>query len=198
MGNYSIKKTVEELYQINWRPSPPTAFPNRPPSPRLYAASKVETVNAPTKPGKYVHPNAVGRTVAPLKREEEGPTKYKKEQPIKDVGPPGYSSSTSTKNAKRSAKRKEQKSQTSEVQDVPSSEQEQSEKVGEGNSEESNSKDLSTDEIQKKVKAIQKKLRQIEILKQQSTEKALTKEQLDKLSSEKSLQAELKGLNEKQ
>jgi len=115
-GKMLYQETVEEIYQINWRPAAPNTFPNRPPSPRLYSGAKTEAPAAPAKPAKYVHPNAVGRTVASIKREEDGPTKYKKEHQVsKDTGPPGYVSPATTKNAKRNQKRNAKK--TGEPQD---------------------------------------------------------------------------------
>jgi len=59
-GKLLYQESVEEIYQINWRPALPNVFSNRPPSPRLYSAAKVETITSPSKPAKYVHPNAVG------------------------------------------------------------------------------------------------------------------------------------------
>jgi len=205
-GKMLYQETVEEIYQINWRPAAPNTFPNRPPSPRLYSGAKTEAPAAPTKPAKYVHPNAVGRTVASIKREEDGPTKYKKEHQVsKDTGPPGYVSPATTKNAKRNQKRKAKK--TGEPQDSKEEEKEDVEK--EETTQEvvpkqeeivdkkpqAKSTEQDEVEIQKKIKVVQKKLRQIETLKEQQTEgKILDGAQLEKLQTEKSLKKELNDL----
>eukprot|EP01118_Nematostelium_gracile_P004055 TRINITY_DN147_c0_g1_i1.p1 TRINITY_DN147_c0_g1~~TRINITY_DN147_c0_g1_i1.p1 ORF type:complete len:597 (+),score=210.21 TRINITY_DN147_c0_g1_i1:44-1792(+) len=187
-GTLLHREDVEEIYQVTWRPNATENFSNRPPSPRLYsgtAKKETEVPVAPLKPAKYVHPNAQGRTVAALHKEEpaqSGPSKYKKPNDRGNENPVGFTSPSASKNAKRNQKRKEKK-------DVDIKEENPKE-------EEKEEVKLTKEEAEKKVKALQKKLRQIEQLKeQQKTGKQLDPAQLEKLNGEAVIVAEISKLS---
>ena len=66
-GSLVYEESAQELYQVSWQPLPYSAFPDRPPSPRLYAAARqAETEKPPEKVGKYVPPHMQGRQSSSL------------------------------------------------------------------------------------------------------------------------------------
>jgi len=190
-GNLIYEETVPELSKISWRPALPGVFPIR-----KLVASKVDsqitaatttttttTTATTSQPAKYRHPNFSGRGTV-LEREEDGPQKYtgpnsKREQ---QNYPPGYvpESKTQQKNKK---KRQNKKSVTTEPQTSP-------------NSEPNDTQDLSSpQEIEKKKKVLLKKIRQIEVLREQLSEgKTLDEAQMDKVAMEDSLREQLNSL----
>jgi len=194
-GSLVHKESVEpELFQINWKPTPFTRFPDRPPSPRVYSQSKPDSPAQPPAPARYVHPNAKYSSGLTVKKQEDGPMKYKAESVAKKEPPPGFSgemSKNAQKNAKKRANKKTKQEGEAEEdsQAVPEQKEEQPQK-------EEPKSETSEADPQKKAKAIQKKLRQIdEIKQQQAGGKQLDQAQMNKLATEKQLRDDLKKLN---
>jgi len=105
------EEKINELFQVCWKPAP-GVYSDRPPSPRVYSASKPDSPSQPPKPGKYVHPNAKfsvtgGNSIK--KSEDDAPVKYKKQlAQVKEtvIGFTPEPSKTSKRNQKRREKKK--------------------------------------------------------------------------------------------
>jgi len=208
-GTLVYEEGFQELYQVNWQPLPYSVFPDRPPSPRLYAAARqAETEKPPEKVGKYVPPHLQGRQTTTVQREQEGPRKYnapqQPQQRAKVDLPVGYSED----DAKKKQKKKKKKEATQE--EKPSEDKKFAiEEPDFGTSSNSNApspakpaaeapKVNDEQDKQKKIKAVQKKLRQIEELKEQQKQgKQLDALQQEKIKSEASLKKELQALGKK-
>ncbi|KAL6057905.1 Eukaryotic translation initiation factor 2A [Balamuthia mandrillaris] len=199
------EQAVGELYQVAWQSAPQGTFPLRrirvaKPTSAAPASSSGEGSNgaassaasgAPkAKPALYQPPSrrGLGEAAAVIHREEEreaGPRKYtaggavkKQEQPV------GYVPDTKT--AKRNRRRRQRKNKgDGEGEDDEEGEQE------EGNSKELGP--LTAEELNKRIKAANKKLRQIEQLKEKGTQ-GLNAAQLQKLESEQALRQEVASL----
>eukprot|EP00898_Chlorokybus_atmophyticus_P004044 jgi/Chlat1/4640/Chrsp3S05596 len=188
------ERKYESLYQAEWVPEPASAHPDRPPSPgrREY----VET-NAPTaaKPASYRPPHAGSSSQLNLNDpgDDEAPHRVKPGA----AGPPGATvSKAALKNQKRREKKKE--GGAGEVQEqvaaTTSAMQELEPPSASSQPEASASADGDGD-AGKRIRALQKKLRQIEQLKEkQAAGGKMTNPEVTKIATETALLAELKEL----
>jgi len=206
-GTLLYEQKVNELYVATWLPSSPELYPDRAPSPRVYSQLKIDTPDAQQKPAKYIPPHVkqgLGGAMS-INRDDAGPTKYKKPHgtaaPQQRDVPPGYDLED-TKSVKKNQKRRKKKKANSNKEGEDQGEEEDGEEEEPETpapspvSEQAPEEDVEdSKDPQKKAKSLQKKLRQIEQLKQQKASgKELEKTQLDKIASEKQLLAELKAL----
>jgi len=195
-GTLVHQEKFDELYEISWKNVPPSTFPDRPPSPRVYAASKPDAPTAVPQPAKYVHPNAKFSGGVSIKKQEDGPVKYirgvvqggKQEEYI-----PGFSPEpTKPKKNKKNKSKKKQENEENSNEKVEEAPVLKTEEVNESNNNNTEQQEM---DPQKRAKIIQKKLRQIDELKQQrDSGKVLDSSQVEKITTEKSLRDELKKL----
>eukprot|EP00002_Diphylleia_rotans_P003560 TRINITY_DN1245_c0_g1_i1.p1 TRINITY_DN1245_c0_g1~~TRINITY_DN1245_c0_g1_i1.p1 ORF type:complete len:625 (+),score=135.40 TRINITY_DN1245_c0_g1_i1:50-1924(+) len=211
----------QEIYEVKWQPAPASLYRDRAASPApkpstpKASGQATATPSAPTtttatpgaKAGAYVPPHlrknpeqATQSTVAAaLKREEQVAKKIqpppKAAEPAKSY-PVGYTPPPPSKAEAKRKKQLEKKQQEKEEQELLAKIQAMAKA-----SEETTKVDAESApavEPAKRAKAIQKKLRQIEQLREkQKKGTALTKEEEDKLSSEAELVRELASLNVK-
>jgi hypothetical protein len=180
--------------QAEWRPARVGLYPDTPPSPR---ARKLDGKAAPAKnvpanigstPGTYRPPHS--SQSASVKAQLFGEDETSKG----NTGATGGLSKSALKNKKKRENRKEKDQQESKAVDdsnVTSLEAQ----LGDA-SLDSNSADAGPGDLAKKLRALHKKLRQIEETRAKATETgvALTASQLEKQSQESSLREEVKHL----
>jgi len=173
-GTLIHQETIEELYQMMWRPALPGIFPNKP----LVLSKQEEAVSSPsqTPPAKYRHPNFSGS--AAVIREDEKPQKYEAPKKATDAYPPGY---VPPKNKKKKQKKPgESKPSTTTTTTTSKSPPPPIEDEG---------------ERQKRIRNLTKKLRQITSLKEeQEAGKQLDESQLLKIAQEEEVLDELNSL----
>ncbi|CAM6125215.1 unnamed protein product [Calypogeia fissa] len=188
-GTLLQEEKYEKLYQAEWRPASSELYPDRPASPTTRVANKQEKKPAAeAKPAAYRPPNASNSAVvkAQLFGEDE-----------KVNSPGGGLSKSALKNQKRRAKKAagdegpSEAAKSSEPADV-SEVKTQLAGVSIDNQAPSDGPDVS-----KTLRALKKKLRQLEELKEKTPE-SLTTAQREKLSGEGALRAEIKALETSQ
>ncbi|KXZ40898.1 hypothetical protein GPECTOR_1447g639 [Gonium pectorale] len=212
------------MLDAQWRPAPRGAFADRPQSPeRLAAVAKGEaSTEAPTKPSLRAATPARRRRDRPrpppakfsLARDEDDKPGKIRSGPGRSSLPPGAefiagggNVKAASKNAKRRAKKKTAGAGGSEDPEGEGPEggeeaaEEAAAAVASTSLQDSQpaaaSGPLDEEARQKRVRALQKKLRQIQELKDKQAaqgDKPLTPEQLEKLSGEKALLDELASL----
>lgn len=103
-GGIMYNEDMVELYNVMWRPAPPSSFPpgedplNPVPTPHSSAVAYLSTVKTPSKPvGAYRPPGARG-AMTPLhfKREDEGGVAHVVSNGTSSVGPNGFGRSRHT------------------------------------------------------------------------------------------------------
>jgi len=196
-GNKVHSDLIHELAQVEWRPAAPNVYPDRPPSPSAYVNAKEKETSSPAKPSKYVHPNAKGRDVASLRQADDGPVKYKRtdvnKPPAKQL-PIGMMSKSAIKNQKR-----KEKKLSGQGNQVDAEETAEDNTQADGNVEAEAVEPQSEPEvpqspqvsIEKKVKALEKKLKQIAELKEKAKTKELDASQIEKMNSEADVRSQL-------
>lgn len=182
-GSLLFTEKHQEIYQVSWRPSAPNVYPPPKAAELMKVAEEQPKTVAPT--GKYVPPHLVGKKILPLTRVDDAPTKYTKtSSPLyvpKDQGPPGDFADPPKKKKKKKPSKKEE-----EVEKKEEPKQVQSQKVV---PQETKPTEMNAE---KKLKLIQKKLRQIDTLKEQKANGAsLDQAALEKIASEAQLRKEL-------
>merc|ERR1712137_226363 len=179
-----LKETaVEELYHTSWRPISATRYPNRPPKKEL-SEPKPEVAKA-AAPAAYRPPHARNKPVEAKAPEPVVAQKFvPKSQQAKTATPLGELSKSAQKNKKRRQKKKQQQQQ-----------QQPSAADNEPKKEEA-SNESNTADNEKRVKALNKKLRQIDQLKNKEKEgKELNEQERAKVAAEAELRAELASIN---
>jgi translation initiation factor 2A len=198
-GRLLHQEQIDELLRVSWRPAPLGIFPEpRPPPPLAASASSSSSSSSgaaktptsstnssapvPAAPAKYRHPNFSGREVV-VREKSAGPVKYsaaKAAAAPKKALPAG--AVFVSKSANKNKKKRENKKKQEETAAATTTESEET-------TEETN---LSREEIEKKIKLLNKKLRQIGQLKEQVTAgKVLDAAQLEKLNVEAAISQQL-------
>jgi translation initiation factor 2A len=198
-GELLYKQTYEELYQCQFRPSDPNIYPNRPQSPRLKALKKEAATNPAhtTKPAAYIPPHMRNRTAADnstaqlLHKEKQntGPRKIKENGISSDKS----DESQLTRNQQKSVQKKEKKArEAAEAQAKAEAEAEQIRLE----KERKKSQPLTEEEKAKRIKNVNKKLKQISELKAKlSNGLGLDSDQQAKIDAEEELLCELRNLS---
>jgi len=170
-GDLIYEEPVNELYQVGWKPG---KYQNKIP---LFK-KKIETNesnnnnnNLAPSTGKYRHPNFSGNAQA-VRQEETGPKKYSAKQSVREDLPPGVS-----------AQKKKKKKKPKTKEDIALN-------VVEKTFEDEN-------ERQKRIRALTKKMKQIQLLKNDRDVlgKTLNADQLSKIEAEESVQEELNSIS---
>lgn len=207
-----------ELYDLKFRPALPGYYPNRPQSPRRKGAdgesSAAAAAPAPAKPQAYRPPNSTGALAAMMRRDETGSKKLDRN---KYVAPrmatataipgmsapkpiPGMSAAAAAPKKPSKSARKKKAVEAAEAQKAV---QEALAKVSVSAAPVDAAPPapvpaaaLTPEEKQKKVKALMKKLKQIDTIKEkQAAGDALNPDQLLKLSGEQALRDEIAQLS---
>eukprot|EP00163_Fabomonas_tropica_P002032 TRINITY_DN1151_c0_g1_i2.p1 TRINITY_DN1151_c0_g1~~TRINITY_DN1151_c0_g1_i2.p1 ORF type:complete len:609 (+),score=190.58 TRINITY_DN1151_c0_g1_i2:84-1910(+) len=209
-GELVKEEKVEELYQIKWRPALPSVYPDRPQSPRLkhmqVPEKQVKKVQAYRPPGMRGEVNFNHR------REDEERDQGKKldRQARAKVQnhPPGYvPDSDANSKAEANRKKRERKKAAAAARALQQEQQEAMAKAeaklnpaaaaGKPGAADT-SKDptqITAEEAPKRIKALNKKLRQIDALKEKKAAGAeISPEQEAKLASEGDLKKEIAAL----
>ncbi|CAM6047215.1 unnamed protein product [Sphagnum compactum] len=191
-GTLHYEKKYSKLYQAEWRPARIGLYPDTPPSPRA------RKLDAKAAPAKNVPANIGSSTPGTYRPPHSSQSASVKAQvtlsfsEFSDGLATGGLSKSALKNKKKRENRKEKDQQESKAVDdsVVTSLEAQ---LG-GASLDSNSADAG--DLTKKLRALHKKLRQIEETRAKATETgvALTASQLEKQSQESSLREEVKHL----
>lgn len=210
-----------ELYDMKFRPALPGYYPNRPQSPRRKGVEAVAVAApAPAKPQAYRPPNSTGALAAMMRKEETGSKKLDRNKYVAPRGAsatipgmsapkpiPGMSAAAAAPKKPSKSARKKKAADAAEAQKAV---QEALAKVSVGGATAAPAStpaaavappppapvELSEEEKQKKVKALMKKLKQIDALKEkQAGGDKLNEDQLQKLSSETALREEIKQLS---
>jgi len=181
------------LYEVTWQPIAPALFPLR----RIKAPSQSKTSTpspaAPAKPAIYQPPSMRGQAPVHNKEEEEAqkPRKYRANQlPAERELPVGAApeSKTALRNKQRRQRRKQKGQEQGE-----DTERDTTESDGSGGAHE----EQTQPDAGKQLRAVQKKLRQISLLKEkQAAGQQLDKAQLSKLASAPDLERELAKLSQ--
>ena len=190
-----IEQQRDELYEMKWRPAEAGVYPNRPQSPRSQQQTETSpaTAQAPEKPQAYRPPRATGNLAAMMRREEGGSRKLDRNAyvPPAQAGArriPGLAPDPEP--SKKSKKKKKEKSADhvalqkattaalAQAQTPPAP------------------VEMTSEEKQKKLKALNKKLKQIDQLKEKlNSGVELNEDQAAKLSSEESIKLTIAELS---
>lgn len=215
-----------ELYDMKFRPALPGYYPNRPQSPRRKdadaAAAAAAAPPAPAKPQAYRPPNSTGALAAMMRSEETGSKKLDRNKYIaprmaaasavpgmsapKPI--PGMSATSAAAGVPKKASKSARKKKAIEAVEAQKAVQEALAKVNLGAASGNQpaevaapavaapAVELTPEEKQKKVKALMKKLKQIDAIKEKrATGDSLNEDQLQKLSSEQALRDEVAQLS---
>jgi len=191
-GKMIFEQAHDELYQADWRPTPPNRYPDIPPK-REQSMNKAAAQPAPA-PARYRPPGA-RNTPSPVevKAQPMVAKKFDPQQKNYPIGGVPLNSKNAAKNKKRREKKKRLQEGSSDSQpqtQQPAKEQTPSPATSQPDNEDNPNA--------KRIKMLNKKLRQIEQLReQQSSGKTLNEQQLAKLASEKEIKAEIHQLGGK-
>jgi len=194
-GEMIKEQAVGELYHASWRPIVASRYPNRPPK-KSESEPKPETVKPVT--AAYRPPHARNKPVAAPAAPEVTSVAQKfipKSQQQKTATPLGELSKSAAKNKRRRQKKKQK--QQDEVAETPAQgKSEPKEETADTKAAEAPSvSQAQKAENQKRIKALNKKLRQIEQLKQRQQEGAqLNEQELKKVKTEADLRKEIASL----
>eukprot|EP01097_Dermamoeba_algensis_P002588 TRINITY_DN202_c0_g3_i2.p1 TRINITY_DN202_c0_g3~~TRINITY_DN202_c0_g3_i2.p1 ORF type:complete len:339 (-),score=136.27 TRINITY_DN202_c0_g3_i2:157-1065(-) len=187
------KVEVNELLKACWNPS--SLGINSPffnPKPKTEAETAKVQVKAAAKPSVYRHPNFSGTATVTLHTKEEAkyvakPAAAKAKSNLPPGADPVLSKSAMRNKKKREKKKEEAKAAQSDEAEAPDT----AEAAGEA-AEGEPTGPVSEEERPRRIKTIQKKLKQIQQLKeQQNTGRTLDAAQQAKMATEKALIAEL-------
>merc|ERR1712137_902721 len=189
-GTLVKKQEIKELYRAIWKPLSASRYPSIPPK-KTDSAPNQEPSKPVAKPATYCPPHLRNRAAAekPQPKAETASVAQKfvpESQKAKSAAPPGQMSKAALKNKKRAEKKRKAKEA---AQEEPTSTP--------ADSNTAQPKKSESDKVanQKRAKAIKKKLRQIEQLKEKEaggTE--LNDQEKEKVGGEADLRAELKSL----
>ncbi|GMH45057.1 hypothetical protein BSKO_13014 [Bryopsis sp. KO-2023] len=222
-GELVHHETFKELYEAQWVPAPADQYPDRPPSPgRVGGSVNSAPAAQEAQASAYVPPHLRGRSTRSSaaqfslghSTDQGGRVKSEQQQQRKEPDVPGASfvGKAATKNAKRRAKKASQKQgdgNDNGEQGAPANQQGTEgsghnrspsvKQVTEGVAEVNVAAGGGSEEAQKKIRNLKKKLRQIDTLKEKmatSGKDSLAKEQLEKLAGEVSIRQELRALGD--
>lgn len=199
-----------ELYDLKFRPALPEQYPNLPQSPRRKDAEAVDAAPpAPAKPQAYRPPNSTGALAALMRREEGGSRKLDRNK----YAPPRAAAAVSTVPgmvvpraipgmsavpAAKKPSKSERKKKAIEAAAAQAAVAEALAKVSVAPTETKPepAAPLTEEEKQKKIKALNKKLKQIDSIKEKrSAGEKINEDQQQKLNSEDALREEIKQLS---
>lgn len=211
-----------ELYDMKFRPALPGCYPNRPQSPRRKGAeAEAQAAPAPAKPQAYRPPNSTGALAAMMRKEETGSKKLDRNKyvpprmaaaaaaTIPGMAPKAVPGMSAAAAAPKKLSKSARKKKATEAVEAQKAVQEALAKVNVGASSDAAPTipvaaavaapaapvELTPEEKQKKLKALQKKLKQIDAIKEkQAAGDALNADQLLKLSGEQALRDEIAAL----
>jgi len=211
-GEELSKTEVPILYECGWRPAPSGTFEDRPMSPgAAQAGAKATAATAESNSG-YVPPHlrAAGVTQAPRTNfslaydpNESAPGKIKSQAfgarrgDVPGAGPPGGPSKSSSKNAKRRAKAKANKASAGQQGDAAADQAAAAlaQATVEDVPEVAPAAPAAPPGPEKKLRGLNKKLKQIEELKQkQAGGQDMNAAQLEKIGAEEEVRAGIKAL----
>ena len=211
-GEELSKTEVPVLYECGWRPAPSGTFEDRPMSPgAAQAGAKATAATAESNSG-YVPPHlrAAGVTQAPRTNfslaydpNESAPGKIKSQAfgarrgDVPGAGPPGGPSKSSSKNAKRRAKAKANKASAGQQGDAAADQAAAAlaQATVEDVPEVAPAAPAAPPGPEKKLRGLNKKLKQIEELKQkQAGGQDMNAAQLEKIGAEEEVRAGIKAL----
>ncbi|KAJ0411399.1 hypothetical protein ATCC90586_004385 [Pythium insidiosum] len=207
-----------ELHDLKFRPALPDVYPNRPQSPRRKGeeASSASAPPAPAKPQAYRPPNSTGALAALMRQEESGARKLDRNKyappraaataAVPGMAPvaraiPGMAAPAAAKKPSKTARKKKAKEEAEARAAVEavlgiSAEKKNEEAEAKPAPAPVPAAPLTAEEKQKKLKAINKKLKQIDELKaKQAAGQTLNEDQLQKLESEVALREEAAELS---
>lgn len=194
-----------ELYDLKFRPAAQDTYPNRPQSPHRKNDPASSTMEAAPKPQAYRPPNSTGALAAMMRKEEGGSrkldrNKYAAPRPIAASIPgavsrpiPGMAPAAPKKMSKSERKKK-----AIEAAEAKAAVEEALAKVATVKevSTASEPVEMTPEEKAKKVKALLKKLKQIDTIKaKKEAGDSLNDDQLQKLKTEQSLRDEVADLS---
>jgi translation initiation factor 2A len=196
-GDFVQKMLIPEVMEVKWRPAPEGMYADRPASPGRAKASDAAAAaaDAPPKPvGAYRPPGARGGASFKLHDDVEvqpqttltNLAQAQKSTPFVPIGgEPEKLSKSAIKNLKKKEKKKQEAANASGNQEV----------VEQQVAAVAIAEPPSAVEVEKKIRAVKKKIRQIEELKErQAGGETLEKTQIQKIESLPTLEAELAGL----
>ena len=184
-GELIKENAVGELYRTVWREVDASRYPTIPPKKDDSSPAKQEQIK-PATTSVYRPPHARNKPIEEPKQEIASVAqKYtpKSQQP-KVAVPLGELSKASQKNKRRRQKKKQQVQSQTTPESTPEPEQKKQETVDD----DAGQKKL---ENQRRAKAIKKKLRQIDQLKEKQRDTELNAQELEKVQSEAALLKEL-------
>eukprot|EP00164_Ancoracysta_twista_P005641 GFYU01007734.1.p1 GENE.GFYU01007734.1~~GFYU01007734.1.p1 ORF type:complete len:595 (-),score=188.43 GFYU01007734.1:275-2059(-) len=204
-GEKLFTESYKELYEVAWKPVLPDTYPDRPQSPHVLERSKEMAAKpaeaaAAAKPQAYRHPNAKRDTSWMFAREEDAPKKVTEPYKVPGAsgarvipglvpGGPGTEDKPS-KSALKNKKKREAKLKKAEEESAATSTPAPAQPAAPKKAE-----DMTPEEAEKKLKALNKKLRQIDSLKEKKAAgETLEETQVQKLASEGDLKKEAKAL----
>eukprot|EP00123_Amoebidium_parasiticum_P012283 comp21249_c0_seq1/m.28949 comp21249_c0_seq1/g.28949 ORF comp21249_c0_seq1/g.28949 comp21249_c0_seq1/m.28949 type:complete len:600 (-) comp21249_c0_seq1:480-2279(-) len=198
-GDLLSKKDYSELLNVEWRPAPPGLYPLKPTIP-VQESARTTVVEEAKKATAYRPPGARGQTVSFNKYEDEDHAKPKKldvaaPKPVQQL-PPGVTEASMSKAALKNKKKREAKAKKAEEGDNGNDVETEAPKQTQAATTPAPAETPAGEEdIAKKIRAVNKKLRQIAELKDKQKEgKTLEANQLDKLKAEADLLKELAAL----
>lgn len=194
-----IEQSRVELYDMKWRPAAPGVYPNRPQSPtRANGDSQVPTRAPESKPQAYRPPRATGNLAAMMKREDGGSRKLDRNayapRPAGQRRIPGMAPDPEPKKTK--SKKKNVKTDAAAAQEAIKKATAAARGQTETPPPPPQPVELTAEEKQKKIKGLNKKLKQINQLKEKMQGGAeLNADQTAKIESEKEILAEIEKLS---
>ncbi|KAG2520853.1 hypothetical protein JM16_006561 [Phytophthora kernoviae] len=200
-----------ELYDLQFRPAAPDTYPNRPQSPRRKGEEagfgSASVPKAAPKPQAYRPPNSTGALAAMMRKEESGAKKLDRNKyaaprggTVPGMGAPrvipGMGAAAAPKKLTKSARKKK----AQEAAETKAAVEEALAKVNVAAPTKPTPTpapvNLSPEEKAKKVKALLKKLKQIDSIKaKKEAGESLNEDQLQKLQSEQTLRDEVAELS---
>jgi len=186
------KQEIKELYRAIWKPLSPSRYPSIPPK-KGDSVPAPESAKPAAKPATYCPPHLRNRAAAdkPQPKAEVASVAQKfvpESQKPKTATAPGQMSKAALKNKKRAEKKRKAK----EAQDEQGASDASKESPAESKKAQSEEDKAAN---QRRAKALKKKLRQIEQLKEKKASGTeLNQQEQEKVSTESELRAELKSL----
>jgi translation initiation factor 2A len=208
-----------ELYDLKFRPSLSTVYPNRPQSPRKKGEDAIAAAipAPPPKPQAYRPPNSTGALAALMRKEESGAKKLDRNKYAPPCAVPGANASIpgraipgmATPAAPKKQSKNQRKKKAKEAAEAKAAVDEALGITSTPVAAENMTipatvvppapvinKELTEEEKQKKIKNLNKKLKQIESLKEKKKAgESLNEDQVSKLASEKEVRQEIKELS---
>ncbi|BDA46939.1 Eukaryotic translation initiation factor 2A [Coccomyxa sp. Obi] len=207
-GEKLFEQKVDVLLEARWQPAPADAFPDRPQSPRANGSSATAAAPATAKASGYVAPHLRGSagasssgnfSLAHDPSDTRGRIGVNAHHKNLVPGAPTPDTKTASKNAKRrqraKAKATDDTQASEDITQPPAEVKSITEGVSALPTSEGPAQEEAGTDAGKRLRNLQKKLRQVQQLKEkQAAGAALEPEQLQKVASEAALMQEIKAL----